>query len=317
MAQMLDAREHAGVHPDDVIAGLGARRRSLPCRLLYDARGAELFEQICELDDYYLTRAELALLAEHLPAIAAAIGPAARVIEPGSGAGIKTRMLLAALDQPASYVAIDVSDEQLERTAAALRREFSRLAVTTVHADYTAGFELAADPRGSGRDVVFFPGSTIGNFEPAEAVEFLARFAALAGPGAVLVLGADSNQDPASLCRAYDDSQGVTAAFDLNVLAHVNRTHRATFALDGFMHRAVWDAAHSRVEMHLVSRQVQTVEVLGRAFTFDRGEVIVTERCYKHSHAAIRRMCQAAGWTVQRAYTEAAGRMSLWIADRS
>ncbi|HEU4729927.1 MAG TPA: L-histidine N(alpha)-methyltransferase [Kofleriaceae bacterium] len=301
---------------DDVLAGLRAPHKHLPCKLLYDARGAALFEQICTLDEYYPYRDELALLDRHLPAIARAIGPAGRVIEPGSGAGKKTRMLLAALDRPAAYVPIDVSAEQLAATARALRGEFAGLEVAPIAADYTQPLELPPAPPRAGRTVVFFPGSTIGNFEPDEAHRFLARFAALAGPGAALVLGADANQDPEALLRAYDDSEGVTAAFDLNVLAHLNRTRAATFDLSAFLHRAVWDAARSRVEMHLVSRRRQVVQVDGEPFQLERGEPIVTEHCYKHAPAALAALLERAGWRVGEVFTGPHGRMRLWLGER-
>lgn len=300
--------------PDDVVAGLRAPRKSLPCRLLYDARGAELFEQICTLPEYYPTRAEKALLRAHLPAVAAAVGPGARIIEPGSGAGEKTRMLLTALARPAVYVPIDVSAEQLAANADALRAEFPRLAVHPVCGDYTQAIDVP-DADTAGRTLVFFPGSTIGNFEPDEARRFLARFAALAGPRGQLLLGADSNADPASLVPAYDDAAGVTAAFDLNILAHLNHSHAATFDLGAFTHRAVWDAARSRIEMHLVSTRAQRVEVAGHPIAFAAGEPIVTEHCYKHPAPVLAGLLAEAGWTVREVFTEAAGRMRLWLAD--
>jgi L-histidine Nalpha-methyltransferase len=300
---------------DDVLAGLRAPRKHLPCRLLYDARGAELFEQICTLDEYYPYRSELALLDHHLPAIATAIGPAARVIEPGSGAGRKTRMLLAALNHPSIYIPIDVSAEQLADTARILRAEFAGLEVLPITADYTTAFQLPAT-RATGRTLVFFPGSTIGNFEPDEARAFLARFATLAGPGAALVLGTDSNRDADQLLRAYDDAPGVTAAFDLNVLAHLNRSHAATFDLGAFLHRAVWDAPRSRVEMHLVSRRRQRVEVAGETICFERGEPIVTEHCYKHSPDTITALLADAGWHVRQIFPDPDSRMRLWLAER-
>lgn len=300
---------------DDVVAGLRAPHKHLPCKLLYDARGAELFEQICTLDEYYPYRSELALLDRHLPAIAQAIGPSARVIEPGSGAGQKTRMLLAALERPAIYVPIDVSAEQLAATARDLRADFAGIDVTPITADYTAAIELPP-VRHTGRTVVFFPGSTIGNFEPEEAREFLARFAVLAGPGAAIVLGTDSNHDPDELLRAYDDAQGVTAAFDLNVLAHLNRSRGATFDLASFLHRAVWDASRSRVEMHLVSRRRQTVQVAGEAFQLERGEAIVTEHCYKHSPEVLAALLGDAGWPVREVFADPRGRMRLWLGER-
>jgi len=301
---------------DDVLAGLRAPRKHLPCRLLYDARGAALFEQICTLDEYYPYRSELALLDRHLPAIAAVIGPFARVIEPGSGAGEKTRMLLRALDRPASYIPIDVSAEQLAATATRLLTEYPGLEVLPITGDYTAALELPVSQRSAGRTLVFFPGSTIGNFEPDDARDFLARFARLAGPGAAIVLGADATAEPEILLRAYDDSQGVTAAFDLNMLAHLNRSHGATFELGAFMHRAVWDAARSRIEMHLVSRRRQDVEVSGEVFHFERGEPIVTEHCYKHSPEALAGLLDGAGWRVREVFPDPRGRMRLWLGER-
>jgi dimethylhistidine N-methyltransferase len=301
---------------DDVLAGLRAPHKHLPCKLLYDARGAELFEQICGLEEYYPYRSELALLDRHLPAIARAVGPAARVIEPGSGAGQKTRMLLSALDRPASYVPIDVSAEQLASTARALHAEFPGLEVVPIAADYTAELELPPAAPGAGRTLVFFPGSTIGNFEPDEARRFLARFAALAGPGAAIVLGADANANADELLRAYDDAEGVTAAFDLNVLAHLNRTHGATFELGAFLHRAVWDAARSRIEMHLVSRRRQVVQVAGEAIQLERGEAIVTEHCYKHAPDVLAGLLSDAGWQVREVFADPRGRMRLWLGER-
>jgi dimethylhistidine N-methyltransferase len=301
---------------DDVIAGLRAPHKHLPCKLLYDARGAVLFEQICALEEYYPYRSELALLDRHLPEIARAIGPAARVIEPGSGAGKKTRMLLAALDRPASYVPIDVSAEQLADTARELAAALPGLDVAPIVADYTRPLELPPPAPGTGRTCVFFPGSTIGNFEPDDARRFLARLGELAGPGAALVLGADSNREPEALLRAYDDPHGVTAAFDLNVLAHLNRSHAAAFDLSAFLHRAVWNAARSRVEMHLVSRRRQVVEVAGEAIALDRGEAIVTEHCYKHAPEALEALLAAAGWRVRQVFADPDGRMRLWLAER-
>jgi len=309
-------RRAVALASDDVLAGLRAPHKHLPCRLLYDARGAALFEQICSLDEYYPYRAELALLEQHLPAIAQAVGPAARVIEPGSGAGQKTRMLLAALDRPASYIPIDVSAEQLATTARDLHAEFAGLEIVPIAADYTTSLALPPAPPGTGRTLVFFPGSTIGNFEPDDARRFLLRFATLAGPGAAIVLGADSNADAEALLRAYDDAQGVTAAFDLNVLAHINRTHAATFDLAAFMHRAVWDAARSRIEMHLVSRRRQVVQVAGEPIRLERGEPIVTEHCYKHAPEVLAALLDESGWRVRQVFADPRGRMRLWLGER-
>lgn len=301
---------------DDVLAGLAARPKQLPCRLLWDARGAELFDQICTLDEYYLTRHELGLLREHLPAIARTVGPRARVIEPGSGVAHKTRLLLDALVAPASYVAIELEAEQLAAATAALRIAYPELDVQPVCADYTRPFELPATSRPVGHSLVFFPGSTIGNFELAEAEAFLGRFAALTEPGAMLVLGADSNDDPGALVRAYDDSHGLTAEFDRNVLVHLDRVHGADFDPDAFVHRVVWDPARTRIEMHLVSRRDQRVTIAGHTFALERDEPIVTEHCYKYPPAVLEALLARSGWHVEEVYRDVRGWMRLWVCSR-
>jgi L-histidine N-alpha-methyltransferase len=223
-------------------------------------------------------------------------------------------MLLAALAQPTQYVPIDVSGEQLEANARALRHEVPGLDVAPVHGDYTGHLVLPRPPAEIGATLAFFPGSTLGNFEPSEARAFLARLRVLAGDRGMLVLGTDSNQDASSLVRAYDDRDGVTAAFDLNVLAHVNRTHAATFDLDRFVHRAVWNAERSRVEMHLVSQRAQHVRVGSELVAFASGESIVTEHCYKHSADVIASMIVRAGWDMSTVFVGNAARMRLWVA---
>ncbi|CAN5255550.1 L-histidine N(alpha)-methyltransferase [soil metagenome] len=313
---MNHAEQHEEAPVDDVIAGLRAPIKTLPVRLLYDARGAELFERITAVEDYYLTRAELALLEATLPQIAERVGPHARVIEPGSGAGRKTRMLLGALASPATYVPIDVAADQLADTATTLRHAFPGLEVLPLLGDYTQPLRMPTSEKKSERTLAFFPGSTIGNFEPSEAKAFLARLGQMAGPNSMLLLGADGNADRDELLRAYDDSEGVTAAFDLNVLAHLNEVHGASFDLDQFMHRAVWNAAKSRIEMHLVSKKTQTVTVWHEAVTFARGEPIVTEHCYKHSPAALEAMLRGAGWSVVETFVDSDQRMRLWLAQR-
>jgi dimethylhistidine N-methyltransferase len=299
---------------DEVIAGLSDRIKHLPCKLLYDARGADLFERITAVEDYYLTRAELALLEAKLPAIAMLVGPYARVIEPGSGAGRKTRMLLAALDRPATYVPIDVAEDQLADTAAALNAAFPDLEVLPVLGDYTQRLALPTSTRPIGTTIVFFPGSTIGNFEPDEARRFLTELAQLAGPDAMILLGADGNANRDELLRAYDDREGVTAEFDLNVLSHINTTHDANFDVSQFMHRAVWNTAKSRIEMHLVSKRPQTVTVGGHRFNFTRGEHIVTEHCYKHAPATLETILSESGWHVVETFVDPDQRMRLWLA---
>ena len=288
----------------DVVDGLRATPKWLPCQLLWDARGAELFGKICTLDDYYLTRHELALLRECVGAIAKAAGPRVRVIEPGSGLALKTRILLDALADPVCYVPIEVEAEQLSATMAELRRSYRAL-------------ELPGPSGESGPGLVFFPGSTIGNFELGEAEAFLARFAQLAGERGLLVLGADSNGDPERLVRAYDDREGVTAEFDRNVLVRLNREYAAEFDVDAFQHRAVWNAAHTRIEMHLVSTTRQRVRVAGHEIAFERDEPIVTEHCYKYPVPVIEALLRRAGWRVRDTFADPRGWMRTWLCERA
>ncbi|HEY0190044.1 MAG TPA: L-histidine N(alpha)-methyltransferase [Kofleriaceae bacterium] len=300
---------------DDVLAGLRASHKHLPCRLLYADAGAELFERICTLDAYYPTRTELALLTEHLHQVAHHVGPCARVIEPGSGEGKKTRLLLRALEHPTGYVPIDVAQDQLHRLAGQLRGEFPGVDVAPVTADYSAPFELPAPQHAFKRTLVFFPGSTIGNFEPDHARQFLARLGQLAGPDRMLLIGADATRDPEMLLRAYDDEHGITAQFNKNALVHLNRARDATFDVEGFAHRAVWNAAASRVEMHLVSKRRQVVRLGGESITFLPDEPIVTEHCYKHTPAAMHALLASAGWRPRQVFTASPTPFRLWLCE--
>ena len=314
------AHGHAYLHADlqaedDVIAGLSAPHKRLPCRLLYDAAGANLFERITTVDEYYPTRTELDLLKRHLPQIAAQVGPRARVIEPGSGEGIKPRMLLSALDQPSAYVPIDVAHEQLQAWARAIRAEMPGLDVTPVTADYTRGFDVPTPQHDWGTSLVFFPGSTIGNFEPAEARNFLSMLGRVAGDQRMLLLGADATHDEDDLINAYDDSRGITAAFNKNVLAHLNKTRGATFDLDCFDHRAIWNEAASRIEMHLFSRCQQIVRIDGHTIPFTADESIVTEHCYKHSPEAMLAILAAGGWRPRQVFTAPDRPYRLWLCE--
>lgn len=300
---------------DDVLAGLRGTPKRLPCRLLYDERGAELFDQITGTDEYYPTRVELRLLDECLPKIAAEVGVAARVIEPGSGAGIKTKRLLRALDNPASYIAIDVAREALEYAAKVLQAEHRALDIHTIVGDFTRPFALPAPRRPVGRTLVFFPGSTIGNFEPHDAVSFLGHLQRVAGATGRLVLGADGTRDGTVLERAYNDCEGVTAAFNKNVLAHLNRARGTSFDVDAFEHRAIWNARYSRIEMRLVALREQEVVLDGNVIRVAAGEPIVTEHSYKHDVAAMRGILHAAGWQVREVFTGKEQPMRLWLCE--
>jgi dimethylhistidine N-methyltransferase len=300
---------------DDVLAGLLDYPKRLPVRLLYDEQGADLFEQITGLDDYYPTRVELRLLDECLPAIAADVGVAARVIEPGSGAGIKTKRLLRALDQPASYIGIDVSGEALAYAAKVLREEHPTLDVHTIAADFTRPFALPVPRRPIGRTLVFFPGSTIGNFEPHDAVAFLAGLRRAAGGNSRLLLGADGTRDPEVLHRAYNDCEGVTARFNKNVLVHLNRVRHTNFDAGAFEHRAIWNERHSRIEMRLIATRDHQVDLDDHQIALAAGEPIITEYSYKHTLPALRGILLAAGWQVREVFTGKEQPMRLWLCE--
>ena len=278
-----------------VLRGLAGRPKSIPAKFFYDARGSELFEAICKLPEYYPTRTELALLRRHAGDIAALIGPRAELIELGSGASRKVGLLLDALDRPAGYTAIDISRSALRAATARIAQGYPRLAVTAICADYTQDFTL---PRAHGRRVVFFPGSTIGNMVPAEARDFLRQWAALL-PGEAMLIGADLRKDEAVLHAAYNDAQGVTAAFNLNLLARINRELDGDFDLDEFDHRAFFNPRKSRIEMHLASRRAQIARVLGRPFRFRAGETIHTENSYKYTPRSFRLLATAAGFRTE------------------
>lgn len=295
-----------------VVTGLGRPVKSLPCRFFYDADGCRLFDAICELDEYYVTRTELDLLTRHGDQIARWVGPNARVIELGSGSGIKTRLLLDQLEAPAAYVPIDIAAVQLDATAAGLRQRYPTLAIHPVHADYSAPFRLPRPQPPARRTLVFFPGSTVGNLAPHEAVRFLRRIAALCGPDGALLIGVDLEKDRARLEAAYDDAAGVTAAFNLNLLARINRELGAAVPLDAFTHRALFDAGAGRVVMQLVSRHDQTVRIDGAAFRFRRGEPITTEYSYKYRVGRFRRLAARAGFEAVRVWTDDRRLFSLW-----
>ncbi len=312
-----EARAELARFQDDVLRGLSAPRKAIPPKWLYDARGSALYELICAQPEYYPTRTELQILDQHAEEIAEAVGPEALVFEYGTGSGRKTARLLAALDRPAAYLPVDISPEALHGAAEQLVRRFPRLAVRPVVADFSEGVDLpAVDVRWS-RRLAFFPGSTIGNFDPPEAVGLLRRMAREAGPGGALLIGIDLPKDERTLVRAYDDARGVTAAFDLNLLARMNRELGADFRLSGFRHRAVWDARLSRVEMHLESREAQRVHVAGAPFTFRAGETIHTESAYKWEPRAFDTLAAISGWQLVRTWTDEQAWFSLRLFARA
>jgi L-histidine Nalpha-methyltransferase len=289
---------------DAVIAGLRRDPKSLPCKFFYDARGSALFEKICELPEYYLTRTEIAILDRFAADIATQLGPHCRLIELGSGASQKVRILLEALDRPAAYVAVDISREQLRKSAARLAADFLKLAVVAVCADYTRSFELPPLPGPDGKRVGFFPGSTIGNFEPQQVVAFLSDWAALLGPGGEMLIGADLEKDPKILDAAYNDKAGINAAFNLNLLTRINRELGGDFDIDRFAHLAFYNEREGRVELYLKSLAEQTVSVAGQHFRFAAGELIHTENSYKYAIENFRALAAQAGFEAVHTWTD-------------
>lgn len=300
--QLLDLAPAAGDFQEDVIAGLSGDDKTLPCKYLYDDLGSWLFEQICELPEYYLTRTELAITRDHAAEIATACGLGVAFLELGSGSSLKTRAVLQHLRHPVAYVPVDISRVHLLTSAESLAYEFPRLPIFPVCADFTRPLpplELGAD-----RTIVYFPGSTIGNFTEAEAVALLRTLAHYIGPRGGMIVGVDLAKETTILEHAYNDSRGVTAAFNLNLLVRLNRELGADFDLDAFRHIAIHNPFESRVEMHLISRKRQTVRLGGHTFLFRDGESIRTEYSHKYSRDHFASLAAAAGLRVRQVWTD-------------
>jgi len=289
---------------DEVLAGLRAEQKTLPCKYFYDERGSALFDAICELPEYYLTRTELGIMETHVAAMAAALGPQLLLVEPGSGSSVKTRLLLDHLHRPVAYVPVDISRAHLVSAADRLNQLYPDLEVLPVCADFNQAFEIPTPRRRAQRCAVYFPGSTIGNFEPPAAVALLHRLQRLAGPQGALLLGADLRKDRTVLESAYNDAAGVTAEFNLNILKRLNRELSADFDLAKFQHRAVYDETEGCIEMHLISRCDQSATVAGEVFDFADGEVILTERSYKYSPELLATFAAKAGLRVEQMWTD-------------
>ena len=288
----------------DVIASLSRAQKSLPPKYFYDDRGASLFEAICELPEYYVTRTELSLMRDKVHEMARLVGPGGVLIEYGSGSGRKTRVLVEALS-PAAYVPIDISAAQLEKWSADLAREFPKVVVVAVCADYSRPLALpGVDRFREQRRVVYFPGSTIGNFTGPEALAFLKNARTVVRPDGAMLVGVDLKKDPKMLQAAYDDAQGVTAAFNLNLLERINRELGARIDTSTFRHRAIYNEALGRIEMHLESQCDQALNLAGRTIRFRRGETIHTENSYKYTIAEFQELARNAGFVPQTSWTD-------------
>ena len=289
---------------EDVIGGLSLPRKSLPPKYFYDAAGSRLFERICRLPEYYLTRAELALTRRHLGSIARFAGSGCELVEYGSGESLKTRLLIRAL-RPAAYLPVDISADALRAATQRLSREFPWLRIAPVHGDFSRPVTL---PASKTRRVVYFPGSTVGNLTPDEAHAFLSM---TRGQAARMLVGVDLKKDANLLHAAYNDSRRVTAAFNLNLLARINRELGADFDLKRFAHYAFYNAGLGRIEMHLVSLAPQSVRLGRHRFAFDAGESIHTENSYKYSVEEFRALAAEAGFTGKKVWLDRKGLFAL------
>ena len=300
----------------DVVEGLTATRRAIPCKYLYDARGSELFERICETPEYHVTRADLALHEAHTAELAALIGPDAHIIELGSGAGIKTRQLLASLDSPRAYTPIEISAAALTASTRDLEAAFPDIRIRPVQADYThpiAESELSLDPPAM-RRIVYFPGSTISNFDHDEATVFLDRLRRIVGPDGAVLIGVDLIKPAERLIAAYDDAGGITGAFNRNLLERLRRELDADIDAEAFTHEARWDAELERIEMHLVARYPTQIVVNERVFEFDTGESIHTESSHKYSVESFQDLAARAGLRSEHVWFDPDGLFSMhWL----
>jgi dimethylhistidine N-methyltransferase len=287
----------AGSFHADVVAGLAARRKTFPSRRLYDDLGCELFEQITHLDEYYPTRTETAILRQNSVQIADFCGSRAALIEYGAGAGIKTEILLRALRDPHCYLPVDIAGDFLTMTANRLAMQFPQVAIWPIVADFTEDFDVSHRLSKIGNRIGFFPGSTIGNLDAAATSAFLSRVRRHVGASGKAIIGVDLKKDIETLIAAYDDREGVTARFNLNLLTRINRELHGEFPLDHFSHRAIWNDDASAIEMHLVSLRDQTVAVGRHSFDFFNGETIHTESCRKYDVGEFTRVVERQGWT--------------------
>ncbi|MEM9645804.1 MAG: L-histidine N(alpha)-methyltransferase [Planctomycetota bacterium] len=299
-----DAQAHLEQFRRDVILGLDSPRKSLPCKHFYDARGSALFDRICELDEYYLTRAETQIMQNDGSEMGEAIGNRAMLIEYGSGSSTKTRVLMNNLHEPSAYVPVDISRDHLLETSARLRVEFPDIEILPVVADFSTRFRLPVPTREKSHNAVYFPGSTIGNLEQCEAERLLQQIADQCGTGGGLLIGIDLDKDSETLERAYNDEQGVTADFNLNMLHRIRNELGGVLDLEGFEHEAKYNGEQSRIEIFIRSTRAQQIVIGENSFSIAEGERIHTEYSHKYSIAGFAKMAARAGLTLRRSWTD-------------
>ena len=296
---------------DTILEGLRLEQKTLPAFYFYDERGSQLFDEITELPEYYLTRTEISIMRERGAEIGALVGERASIIELGSGSSLKTRLLIDSLRDLAAYVPVEIARDQLMMAARSIAADYPQVEVLPVCADFSEPFDLPHPRIPPERNLVYFPGSTIGNFHSDEAYDLLRAMRRIANTGGALLIGVDLVKDRATLERAYNDAQGVTAEFNLNMLVRLNRELDADFDLDAFRHRAVWNEAKSRIEMHLVSARAQVVHVAGEPIEFGAREYILSECSYKYTPQGFAALAAEAGFDVRRLWTDAASLFSV------
>jgi L-histidine Nalpha-methyltransferase len=295
----------------DVWSGMSCRPKILPSKYLYDARGSDLFEQICDTPEYYLTRTELAIMQESVADMAQALGPDVRLVEFGNGSGLKTRLLLAALERPVAYIPVEISASALAGSCAQLQRDFPTLQILPLQADFTAPLTLPRAHRAPTRTVLYLAGSTLGNFSESEAVALLQQMRRAAGASGAVLLGLDLKKDPVLIHAAYNDAAGITSAFTLNLLTRLNRELDADFQIDQFYHRARYQSILGRIETDIVSRCAQRVRIAGRAFDFAADEPVRVEVSCKYDRNDMQRMACLAGLQVQHIWTDSLERFAV------
>ena len=303
-AAVLDREPATSEFFSDVVAGLSSEPRTLPCKYFYDARGAALFQKICELPEYYITRTEIDILDRHRAEIAAHLGADIELIGLGTGAGTKTRILIEALEKPAVYIPVDISEKQLRQSTGLFRQIFPTLEILPVCADYLQPFDLPSPRHKAARNIVYFPGSTIGNFDPIGATEFLQRVVDLCGRDGGLLIGVDLRKDRHVIEAAYNDKAGITAQFNLNLLVRANREIGADFDLRHWRHCANYNSSNGRIEMYLISEADQRVRIEDRQFNFRTGERILTEYSYKHTRESFAALAANAGFDFEKMWTD-------------
>jgi len=289
----------------EVLNGLTSKPKTLPCKYFYDKRGSELFDKICELPEYYPTRVELEIMQDFAGQMADMIGPEAEIIEMGSGSSLKTRLLLEKLDNPTAYVPVDISAEHLEETVQDLSDEFPEVPVMPVAADFTRSFDIPEPPNPPRKEVIYFPGSTIGNFKPRQATKILSEMGDMLNSNSGLLIGVDLRKQKRLLETAYNDEQGVTAEFNLNLLRRIKDELKAQIDLDAFEHQAFFNERESRIEMHLVSKTDQQMKIDGTVIKLQKGESIHTENSYKYDLSQFAKIADNAGFKRVEVWTDA------------